>query len=81
MTYSLDYVKSYYKMSFLKRGMKVIMDGKAGKVTSGDGAYVRVQYDGADHSVRCHPQWEMVYFAENGEIVADYREQKGQQGQ
>jgi hypothetical protein len=78
MTYSLDYVKSYYKMPFLKRGMKVIMDGKTGKVTSGDGAYVRVRYDNANYSVRCHPQWEMVYYDENGEIAADYRNNGGQ---
>jgi len=76
MAYSLDFVKKHYNMPFLQRGMKIIVNGKAGKVTSGDDKYIRVRYDNATSSRRCHAQWEAVYFDKDGNIIADYRAAK-----
>jgi hypothetical protein len=73
MAFSLDYVKQYYKMPFVQRGMVVEASGKRGKITAGDGGYIRVRYEGERTSIRRHPQWEMVYFDESGNIIKDYR--------
>jgi hypothetical protein len=78
MAFSLAYIKSYYKMPFLHRGMKVIANGKTGIVTSGDGAYIRVRCDDVKSSRRFRPQWETVYFDKDGKIIADYRNNGGQ---
>lgn len=79
MTYSLDFVKMHYNMPFLQRGMKIIVDGKAGKVTAGDGKYIRVLHDNASSSRRYHAQWEVVYYDKDGAIIADYRSNAGGQ--
>ena len=52
--YSLDYVKRTYGVP-VKRGQRVIHEGEHGTVTSGDGAHVRVRFDGRAFSVPCHP--------------------------
>lgn len=52
---SLEYVKDNYGVP-VKRGMRVrAEDGRAGIVTCGDGAYVRVRLDGDKRSGRYHP--------------------------
>lgn len=51
---SLDYVRSYYGLN-VKRGDRVMVFGDPGRVTSGDGQYVRVRLDGDRRSVRVHP--------------------------
>lgn len=79
MAFSLEYVKSYYKMPFLQRGMKVLADGNAGIVTSGDGKYIRVRRDNEGFSRRYHAQWNMVYFDKDGNVIADYHEKQGEQ--
>lgn len=60
---SLDYVRSYYGVP-AKRGMRVEVDGKPGRITGGDGQYLRVRFDGDKRSVRCHPLWRVHYFIE-----------------
>lgn len=51
---SLDYVKEQYGVP-VKRGMRVIHEGSHGVVTCGDGAHVRVRFDGEKFSRPCHP--------------------------
>jgi hypothetical protein len=75
--YSLDYVKSHRNMPFLKRGMRLEMNGRRGKVTCGYGGYVRVKFDDVRFTRNCHPQWEMVYYSDDGKIIRDYRGQEG----
>ena len=58
--WSLDYVNRYYGLD-VKRGQRVIVDGRDGVVTCGDGQYLRVRFDGAKHSVRVHPTWRVVF--------------------
>lgn len=53
--YSLDYVRDTYGVP-VRRGQRVIHEDRDhGVVTCGDGAHVRVRFDGEKHSSRCHP--------------------------
>lgn len=57
---SFDYVRERYGVP-AKRGMRVIADGKPGRITSGAGHYIRVLIDGDKHSSYWHPTWNMEY--------------------
>ncbi|GIN08709.1 hypothetical protein J1TS1_28540 [Shouchella clausii] len=71
---SLKDVKIMRDMPFLKRGMRVEVDGKMGVVTSGNRSLnINVRLDGEKHSGNCHPKWQTRYFDKNGNVVADYR--------
>lgn len=73
MSNSFKYVKEYYKLPFIKRGMRVCNHGRPGKVTSAN-SRVRVLFDGWTKPVNCHPTWEMIYYAEDGSVLADFTE-------
>jgi len=60
---SAAYVRKMYGVP-AKRGMRIICDGNPGVITSFDGQYVRVRFDGMKYPVRCHPTWEMTYLTE-----------------
>lgn len=47
----------------VKRGMKVVSHGQPGVITSFNGAYINVRFDGMNRSVKCHPL-DLLY---NGE--------------
>ena len=51
-----------------KRGMRVTMDGKPGRITSGRGGYVMVLFDGERHPQPCHPWWRMTYHTTAGDV-------------
>ena len=72
---SLLEARAMRKMPFLRRGMRVDMDGKGGRLTSGNSAYLRVRFDGMSFSKRVHPTWQMTFFAADGSIIKDYKEQ------
>lgn len=55
-----SYVRSRYKVN-PRRGMRIVMDGRPGRITSGAGHYLRVRFDGEKISSYVHPTWEMVY--------------------
>lgn len=52
---SLDYVRRYYGLD-VKRGDRVIVFGRPGRVTSGADQYIRVRRDGEKRSLRFHPR-------------------------
>lgn len=71
---SLKDVKIMRGMPFLKRGMRVEVDGKMGVVTSGNRSLnINVRLDGEKHSGNCHPKWQTRYFDKKGNVIADYR--------
>lgn len=75
MAYSFDYIKSYYGLDFIKRGMEVeVYNGKRGRITSAYGSSVRIRLDGEKNPGHYHPTWEIIYFDSDGSIIADYRE-------
>lgn len=52
---SLAYIRDTYGVP-VKRGQRVIHEGRDhGTVTRGDGAHVRVRFDGEQYSQPCHP--------------------------
>ena len=70
MASSLSYI-----LPFLKRGMRVEVNGRMGVVTSGNGSgNIDVRFDGERLSVNCHPHWRTRYFDEEGNVIADYYE-------
>lgn len=71
MSSPFKYVREHYKLHFIKRGMRVSMHGKTGTITHAD-YELRVRFEGQKHSSRCHPTWEMIYYAEDGSILADF---------
>lgn len=45
-----------------KRGMRVVVDGKPGRITSARGMYIFVRFDeGPRWSLPCHPTWRVKY--------------------
>lgn len=60
-------------MPFLKRGMRADMDGRAGTITSGDSAHLRMRFDGQRRSSVVHPTWQMTFYAKDGSVVKDYK--------
>lgn len=75
---SLQNVKEKRSMPFLKRGMRVEVNGKMGVVTSGNASLnINVRYDGNNFSQNCHPKWETRYFDAEGNVIADYRKEAG----
>lgn len=72
---SLAYIKERRNMPFIKRGMKVEVDGQLGKVTAGNrSGNINVLFDGAKFPVNCHPKWRTRFFDKEGNVIADYRE-------
>ena len=68
---SLDYVKDYYGLPFIKRGMKVSVNGKTGVITSGSN-HIHVRFEGQTHASHCHPTWKVIYYGKDGEILKDF---------
>ena len=58
--WSLDYIRTYYGVP-ARRGMRVTVDGRPGVLTCGDGAHIRVRFDGERFSRSCHPTWRVDY--------------------
>lgn len=76
MGYNFDYVKRYYNLPFIKRGMRVRTDEGMGSITSGYGNYIRIRLDGKKRSDVYHPTWKLTYFDQDGKILADFREER-----
>jgi len=72
---SIVYVRKAYQMPWLKRGLRVDLNGKKGRVTgAGTAAYVHVLFDGERLPSNCHPTWEMTYYDLQGNtMIADYK--------
>jgi hypothetical protein len=60
--YSFDYVRRYYGVP-AGRGVRVTVEGRPGRITSGNGHYIRVLFDGERRPRICHPTWEVVYLS------------------
>jgi len=57
---SMDYVRKRYGVP-AKRGKRVTVDGKSGRITSAKGGYILVRFDGMPISIPCHPTWRVEY--------------------
>lgn len=73
---SLSEARANRNMPFLKRGMRADMDGRSGTITSGDSAHLRMRFDGEKRVSVVHPWWQMTYYAKDGSIVKNYKQEK-----
>ena len=72
-----DRNKEYRNIPFAYQGMKISVGGKMGTIVgSNRGANLNVVFDGEWCVCNCHPWYETVYYADNGNVVADYRKLK-----
>lgn len=70
---SADYIRQYYQLPFLKKGMKVNLAGKDGVITgfSRSGTYLIVEFsNGVTGNV--HPTWSMTYYDDAGNIIKQF---------
>ncbi|CAI8948083.1 hypothetical protein EMIT07CA2_550120 [Brevibacillus sp. IT-7CA2] len=73
MPVPLSYVKERRNMPFLKRGMRVQVDGLMGVVTAGNrSGNINVRFDGKKHSENVHPWWRTKYFDKDGILIKEY---------
>lgn len=71
---SIQNVRDGRNLPFLKRGMRVQDDGgKFGTITGANRSMnLNVRLDGEKHSGNYHPTWQMRYFDENGNVIAEF---------
>ncbi|HBN6882667.1 TPA: hypothetical protein L3310_003248 [Vibrio cholerae] len=71
---SIQNVRDGRNLPFLKRGMRVQVDGgKFGTITGANRSMnLNVRLDGEKHSGNYHPTWKMRYFDENGNVIAEF---------
>ena len=70
---SLQNVKKWRHMPWLKRGMTVEVNGKMGVVTAANSSLnIQVRYEGEKYSQNCHPHWRTRYYDKEGKLIADY---------
>ena len=71
---SMASVRHWRALPFLKRGMRVEVAGKPGRITGTNGSQnLQVRFDGLKFSQNCHPTWDIVYFDKDGSVLADFR--------
>jgi len=64
-------------MPWLERSMRVVVQGKEGRVSTSFGSgYLQIYTYEDQHLGLYHPTWETVYYNDQGEILADYRKKK-----
>lgn len=63
-------------MPFVKRGMRVeVYDGKLGRITGANRQMnLNIRIDGEKRSSNYHPQWQIKYFADDGCVIAEYKD-------
>jgi hypothetical protein len=55
-----------YRAVPAKRGMRVKVDGKMGRITGNYGDSIRVRFDESNWIQQCHPWWRVVYYGPDG---------------
>lgn len=68
----------YRKIEFARMGMRVQIAGKMATIVGNYKSDLLVIYDGFAFESKADPRWQIVYFDETGEIVRDFRKEKGE---
>ncbi len=72
---SLEYLRTFRNMPWITRGMKIVVDGKeGGHVAGGYAGNVAVKFPDRKHTVNCHPFWNAIYYAKDGNVIRNYYE-------
>lgn len=73
MGVSLEYIRIRRNLPFVKRGMRIEVDGKMGTITSGNrSGNLNVRFDGEKYPQNCHPWWKTKYFDKQGNIIKEF---------
>lgn len=71
---NIEYCQQYRKMEFLELGMKVqLYDGSFGYVIGSDVNLLIYSIDNNESFV-IHPTWETIYYDEDDNIIANYKD-------
>jgi hypothetical protein len=66
---SFENMKQARRLHFLKKNMRVEVDGKPGRVVGNYGHNLLVKLDNIKRSCNCHPHFKVKYFNDNGELI------------
>ncbi len=73
MAVSLSKIREIRNMSFIKRGMRIEVDGHIGKICSGNiSDNLNVRFEGERFTRNCHPFYKTRYFDKSGNVIQDY---------
>lgn len=68
-------IKNYRNVPLADYGMNVELNGKRGFIIGcNDSCNFDIKFD--DSVFNCHPNYEMIYFSDNGEILYDFSKKK-----
>lgn len=56
---SARYVRRCYDVDY-KRGDRLTVDGRPGRLVSFPGQYLGIRFDGDRHTTRAHPTWRVA---------------------
>lgn len=62
----MKYIRDYYGVP-AKRGGRVEVDGKPGRICGARGASLSVRFDGDKRSDKAHPTWRVTYLGSETE--------------
>lgn len=68
---SMKYIRDTYHVP-AKRGMRVMANGRPGKIVSAGGAYLKIKLDDQKRPGLHHPTWNMIYYTDEGPKEFDY---------
>lgn len=72
---SLDRIRQSRDLPFIKRGMRVEVDGKPGRICSCNiSDNLNIRLDGERRSRNCHPYYRVKYFDQDGKVIKDFGE-------
>lgn len=69
---SMQWIRDHYPVP-AKRGMRVEIDGKPGRILSTNAGHLVLHLDGnrKSHRTYAHPCWRMKYFDDQGNVLMD----------
>lgn len=67
---SLEYIQQNRGTPWVRAGMRIEVDGKAGVIKGGVGGNLAVQFDGEKKTANAHPGWKTKYFDHHGDVIA-----------
>ncbi|MFC1059532.1 hypothetical protein ACFGW1_01660 [Pasteurella multocida] len=71
MNWEQEYIMETYELPFLEKGLLIKCGQDTGKITGFKNGKVKVKLDNGKNA-SYHPTWEMIYFDENNNVLADF---------
>lgn len=72
----LKIIREMRDMPFIKRGMKIEVNGRPGRICSGNSSgNLNIRFDGEKFTRNCHPFYKTRYFGNDGQVIREYGDQ------